>query len=136
MMSQSPKKGYNGYLLTDAARDQLLETVPPMFADVVAHHVTHEFGVYETLPPDVPSVRVLAVSNNTTVQAVVVSVFDRVGGYLRPSDNSVYHITLSLDKAAGAKAVDSNDMLTGNSKWQLVTPFDLAVVPTFFPFGG
>lgn len=133
MTLPKPKKGYNGYLLTDHARAELLEAVPPMFADVVAHHVTHDFGVYETLPPDTQSVQVVANCNNDFIQAVIVKV---MGTSTRELGNSLYHITISMDKAAGASAVDSNAMVQDSRNGTMVEPFDLSVTPTFFPFGG
>ena len=44
---QKLKKGYNGYLLTDHSRDLLLGMIEPVHPDIIAHHITHEFGVYE-----------------------------------------------------------------------------------------
>jgi hypothetical protein len=124
------KKGYNGYQLTDHARSQLLEHVERMFDDVIAHHVTYEFGVYESLPPDTNLVRVTAVANNDRVQAAVV----KVNSTTQRPDGRTYHVTVSLDRSKGAKPVDSNDMLDDLNNWRAIDPFNLEVTPTFFSF--
>lgn len=130
MDEQKLKKGYNGYLLTDAGRQDLFVHIEPMFPDVIAHHVTHEFGVYDSLPPDATSVRVVATVSNNKVQAAIVT----VNGSEVRDENSFYHITISLDKSAGAKAVGSNALIADENNWQDVDPFNIPVVPTFFPF--
>lgn len=129
MNEEKLKKGYNGYLLTDKGRSDLLTHIEPIFPDVIAHHVTYEFGIYDQLPPDATYVRAVAQASNDKVQAVVVMVN---GAMIRP-DGGIYHITLSLDKAAGAKAVDSN-VLIKESDWDTIDPFNIKVEPKFFPF--
>src|SRR6056297_135685 len=132
MNEEKLRKGYNGYLLTDQGRAHLLAHIDPVHPDVVAHHVTHEFGVYEQLPPDADSVRVIAVASNDQVQAAVV----KVNGTTQREDGGVYHITVSVDRAAGGTPKMSNDLLTDSRNWQAVDPFSLPVMPRFFPFGG
>lgn len=132
MNEEKLRKGYNGYELTDSAHYQLLGHIEPIHPDVVAHHVTHEFGVYESLPPDTNSVRVVAVANNDRVQAAIV----KVGGTTQRPDGGTYHITISLDRAAGAKPKDSNDLIADSRNWQSVDSFNLPVMPRFFSFSG
>lgn len=127
------KKGYTGYELTNNAHYQLLGHIEPLFPDVIAHHVTYEYGVYEQLPPDTNLVRVYAVANNDKVQTALV----KVNGETERPDGGTFHITLSLDKAAGAKAKDSNGVIANiatDGTFNTVEPFDLAVVPKFFSF--
>jgi hypothetical protein len=123
--------GYNGYQLTDNARQELLAAVPAMFPDVIAHHVTHEYNIAESDPPYAGTVRVVAVANNDMIQAVIVEV---LGTAWRAYGNSYYHITLSMDKAAGAKANDSNKLIQASRNWKPVTVFNIDVIPVFFPF--
>jgi hypothetical protein len=124
--------GYNGYLLTENARQELLTAVPAMFSDVIAHHVTHDFNIAESKPPAANTVRVVAVASNDVIQTVIVKVLDTT---TRVHGDSFYHITLSMDKAAGAKANDSNALIKDSRNWTAVMPFDIDVIPTFFPFG-
>lgn len=130
MDEQKLRKGYNGYLLTERGREHLLAHIDPMHPDVIAHHVTHEFGVYESLPPETRSVRVTAVASNDRVQAAIV----KVNGTTQRGDGSFYHITVSIDRSKGAKPVDSNDLIRDSRNWTAVEPFDVEVEPKFFPF--
>ena len=123
--------GYNGYKLTDQYRDKLLRIIYPIHPDVVAHHVTHEYGVWESLPPAANSVRMIAIAANDKVQAAIVEVNGEVE---RLHGNSFYHITISIDKSAGGKAVDSNTLIKDRSNWVAIAPVLLAVIPTFFNF--
>ena len=124
------KKGYTGYELTDSARWELMAHIEPIHPDVIAHHVTHEYGVYESLPPDTNTVRVTAMASNDTVQAAIV----KVNGTTQRPDGKFYHITISIDRAAGAKPVDSNALIADSKNWVAVDPFNLAVMPKFFNF--
>ena len=126
------RKGYNGYKVTPAGRKTLLENLDLKFADMFAHHVTHEFGIVEQLPPHVDTVRVVAVAANDRVQAAVVKVN---GTTERATDGSTYHITMSLDGSVFAKPVESNDLLADSKVWIAVEPFDVEVVPWWCPFG-
>lgn len=130
MNEEKLKKGYSGYLLTEAGRAVLLSHVNPVFPDVISHHVTDEFGIYETLPDDATCVRAVAVAQNDTVQAVIVE----INGTLRRTDGCYYHITLSLDKATGAKPVDSVALIKDSNNWTCIDAFNIAVTPAFFPF--
>lgn len=124
------KKGYSGYLLTDQGRSHLLAHIDPIHRDVIAHHVTHEFGVYESLPPQAHTVRVTAVASNDKVQAAIV----KINGSTARTDGNTYHITVSIDRSAGAKPVDSNALIKDTRNWIAVDPFDVEVEPRFFSF--
>lgn len=131
MDEKTLRKGYNGYELTQQARSELMAHIEPMHPDVIAHHVTHDFGVYESLPPDTNTVRVTAMASNDKVQAAIVKVN---GTTVREYGDSFYHITISIDRAAGGKPNDSNALVKDSKNWQAVDPFNLAVMPKFFPF--
>jgi hypothetical protein len=131
MTALTPARGYNGYQLTDQSRDKLMRILGEIHPDVIAHHVTHEFGVYDSLPPDATSVRMIAIAADDKVQAAIVEVNGEVE---RLQGNSFYHITISIDKSAGGKAVDSNALIKDRSNWVAVAPVELAVIPAFFPF--
>jgi hypothetical protein len=125
------RMGYNGYQLTDQYRYKLLQIIYPIHPDVIAHHVTHEYGVWESLPPAANSVRMIAFAANDKVQAAIVEVNGEVE---RLHGNSFYHITISIDKSAGGKAVDSNALIKDRSNWVAIAPVLLAVIPAFFNF--
>lgn len=130
MKETTMRKGYNGYLLTPQGRADLLTHIEPVFPDVIAHHVTHEYGVYESLLPQATYVRVLAMAMSDTVQAVIV----RVGDTHQRDDGSYYHITVSIDRSAGANPVDSNVVIADPGNWISIDPFTIEVDPQFFPF--
>jgi len=132
MKPETLSKGYNGYLLTERGRSHLLAHIEPVHPDVVAHHVTHEFGVYESLPPDADSVRVIATASNEQVQAAIV----KVNGTTARESGGFYHITVSVNRAAGGSPKMSNDLIADRSSWTAVDPFNVDVEPQFFPFGG
>lgn len=130
MKEENLKKGYNGYKLTENGRATLLRNIIIMFPNVVAHHVTHQFGIYDKLPPDALMVEVIAVAYNDKVQAAVV----KVNGTTTRPDGKTYHVTVSIDKAKGGKPVDSNEVVSNVANWQEIKPFYIEVLPSFFPF--
>lgn len=103
------KSYYSGWELPDAERTRLLSLFAPEFSDVIAHHVTREFGLPEgSAVPDGDTGVVLGIaSNGTSVQALVVE----INGTTRRPDGKVYHVTWSLDRALGAKPAHSNDVI-------------------------
>lgn len=107
--------GYEAFVLTEASRHQLLQLFPPKYPKVIAHHVTHRFGVQKVESPydlvfyGTPrcDLHVIGYTEEDGIEALVCTV-DR--GSRRP-DGKTYHITWSLDPSKGKKPVDSNDMI-------------------------
>ena len=132
MRVKNLKRGYNGYELPADSRATLLQEVSALFPKVIAHHVTYEFGIYDSLPPQADTVEVIAkVDNGESIQAVIVKVN---GTHMRPKGR-VFHITVSLDPAKGATPHQSNDVIR-DFDWQyLAKPLVLPVTPKFFAFG-
>lgn len=125
-------KGYNGYLLVN--REEVLTKLRAKglikFDEVVAHHVTWQFGVENSLPPEPTNARIIGIASNSKIQALAVS----INGTSDRPDGSTLHITLSLDRSKGAKPKDSNDLFaTGLG---LLEPFAMSIQlePKFFPF--
>ena len=101
---------YTGYLLTEKTRNELLAQFPPKYENVVAHHITEQFGVAAmTRPPDMPdSVAVVGyIDSGDGVEGLLVEVD---GSTLR-HDGSRYHVTWSL--SAGRKAFETNKYVNG-----------------------
>jgi hypothetical protein len=96
---------YLGWELNESDRNRLLALFPPKYPDVVAHHITGQFGVSEDTPPPEPATFVVVgiTEDRGLLQTLVVSVN---GNTTRP-DGETYHVTWSLDRAAGAKPKDS-----------------------------
>jgi 8-oxo-dGTP pyrophosphatase MutT (NUDIX family)/ribosomal protein S18 acetylase RimI-like enzyme len=115
---------YTAYVLTKASRDSLLSKFPPKFPDVIAHHVTLQFGVpQDTAVPEAAKIEVVGYAADDSLEAVVVS----VNGETKRPDGSTYHVTLSLDRTKGRKPVQSNEVVSKG--WEPVLPFVLETLP-------
>jgi len=120
---------YTGYLLSDNSRKILMETFPPKYPDVIAHHITETFGVPANHPPpqSPDSVEVIGyVDNSDGVEGLVVSIN---GNTDRPSGGT-YHITWSIDKSKGYKPFHTNNYLSNFSKLDSTIPIE--VIPQTF----
>lgn len=90
--------GYTAYLLDDEKRKTLLDVFEPSYKEVLAHHITLEFGVgVDTDIEEPEQVRITHLINDGNgLEALVVEVN---GAYTRP-DGQTYHITWSIDPDA------------------------------------
>lgn len=110
MSEQAKKAGsYWAFVLDDASRNALLAKFPPKFPDVIAHHVT--VAMCKACPAgftpgDSQQIDVIWYAADESLETVVV----RAGSLHRP-DGRPFHVTLSLDKAAGRKPVQSNQLI-------------------------
>ena len=124
-----PGRGVVGWKLDRAQRAELLERLPPKYANVVADHVTLVAKVAgdTPLPDPVTAEAVGHIDDDQGVEALVVQVegtTDRPGG-------STYHITWSLGPRRQAR--ESNDVLA-QGPWQpLREPIPLTLTPARWP---
>ncbi|WP_257557200.1 hypothetical protein [Sphingobium sp. CFD-2] len=111
-------------------RAQLLERFPPTWPDVIADHVTLQAGASanEPLPAQEAAEIVGRVDDGEGLQALIVSID---GSTDRP-DGSTYHITWSLDRSRGRKAVQSNDVIAERGWEPLPTPVPIHIQPARF----
>ena len=111
-----------GWKLAPASRASLLATVPPRWPVPIADHVT--------LPEvsDLPAPAAIAVvgiaDDDAGVQALVVTVD---GTHERP-DGGTFHITWSLDRARGRRAVESNAVIATRG-WRPIEPVPVETSP-------
>lgn len=105
---------YSGWQLPQGERDRILRMIPATYPDLVAHHVTEALGDKATLPVHVKCEIVGFADDGKGVQALIV----RINGSSKRPMGGIYHITWSLDRAAGFKPVDSNRVIADG--W---TPF-------------
>jgi hypothetical protein len=121
---------YTGWLIPEAVRVRLLGLFPATYPDLVAHHVTHSFGVpCDTPPPsETTGVVVGMADNGKGVQALVV----QIGGTTLRTDGSTYHCTWSLDRAAGAKPVDSNRVIRDHGFMPVSPTVSIKLIPKLF----
>ena len=112
-----------GWLLDEADRAALLARFPPVWPDVIAHHVTLQSATDQPLPTETFGEVVGHVDDGEGLQALVVAIH---GTTDRP-DGSTYHITWSLDEARSREAVQSNEVLAGRG-WQAVDPIPIRLL--------
>lgn len=120
---------YVGWELPEGERKRLLVQFPPLYPDVIAHHVTLVFGVGADcpLPEETQGFVVGIADDRVRVQALVIE----VGGTTDRPDGSTYHITWSIDKRAGAKPVHSNEVVKKDARSVERTP--VVLIPKLFP---
>ena len=118
---------YTGWLLPEPDRARLLRQFPPVYHDVIAHHVTMCMGIKE-LPAATSGTVVGMADDIDGVQVLVVSI---EGSTARPGGGT-YHITWSIDRDNfNRKPVHSNDVLENG--WEPVQPVEISLVPMAFP---
>jgi hypothetical protein len=96
---------YTGWELPDWERRRLAERFPPIYAvdPDLQHHVTFAYGVNDDSPLPVTTSG-LVVGHADDLKGVQALVMEIACSVTRP-DGSIYHITWSLDRAAGRKPV-------------------------------
>jgi hypothetical protein len=114
-----------GWKLDRDQRKELLQQFPPLYANVVADHVTLQTKASQHAPlPDETMGEILGrADDGKGVEALVVS----IGGTTDRPDGSTYHITWSL--AEGRHGQESNDVIAAHG-W---TELDLAMPVRLFP---
>ena len=116
----------HGWKLDPADRAALLERFKPVWPDVVADHVTLAMLSDEVpLPAEVVAEIVGDVDDGEGLQALVVA----VDGSVDRPDGSTYHITWSLDRARGRRAVESNAIIALRGWRSLDTPVPVRLHP-------
>lgn len=120
-------KGYNGYLIGNRDRNNIFSMFPPKYKRAIAHHITHEYGVPESLPPETNQVTIVGYADSGDgIEALVVE----VNGSERRHDGKIYHITLSLDPSKYSPK-DSNTLIAKG--YEEIDPMIISVEPKFFP---
>ncbi len=116
---------YSCWVLDEEQRVDLLERFSPAFPDVIAHHVTLKNP--SKIAPDEAVISIVGrIMDPTGVEALVVTV--ETGGEqatTRRQDGNFYHLTWSIDRAAGKKpfsSVEACERLMLTDHYQLVDP--------------
>jgi hypothetical protein len=113
-----------GWTLDKGERAVLLETYPPKFGNVVAHHVTLATEAQgHPLPAAVRAAIVGRTDDDSGVEAMVVAID---GATARP-DGSTFHITWSLGD--GRRARESNDVLKARGWEEFDHPVPITLTP-------
>lgn len=119
-----------GWKLDPDDRDRLLVRFEPLFADVVADHVTLRSGTDHTtpLPRETGGEVIGEIDDEAGVQALVV----RINGTSHRTDGRTYHITWSVDRARGRRPVESNAVIAERGWRPLAEPIPIRLYPARF----
>ena len=120
---------FTGWEVDRHERDALIQHFPPAYPNVVADHVTLEFGPKgrPQIPGETQAEIVGFADDGAGVQAAVVA----IGGTTARPDGSVYHITWSL--ADGRQARESNDVIAQRGWTPLPAPVAVHLHPRGWP---
>jgi len=124
------RRWVTGWKLAADDRARLLERIEPRYPDVIADHVTLRTGTDANtpLPRETSGGVVGEIDDGAGVQALVVT----IAGTTRRSDGSTYHITWSLDRARGRRAVESNAVIARLGWRPLAEPLPIRLHPARF----
>ena len=119
-----------GWKLDSDDRERLLARFEPLFADVVADHVTLRSGSDRgtPLPLETAGEIIGETDDRAGVQALVV----RIDGTTERSDGNTYHITWSLDRSRGRRPVESNAVIAERGWRTLAEPIPIRLRPARF----
>jgi hypothetical protein len=116
-----------GWKLERTEREALLKRFAPTWPDVIADHVTlRRAPADEPLPLECSARIVGWVDDGEGLQALVVE----LDGTTDRPDGSTYHITWSLDRERGRRAVQSNEVLARLGWTALSEPVPVSLEPT------
>lgn len=113
-----------GWKLDRDQRRALLDQFVPVWPDVIADHVTLEGRTSAPLPGPV-SAAIVGESGDDGLQALVVA----IDGQTKRPDGSTFHITWSLDRGQGRRAVQSNDVIKERGWTRLAEPVPVDLTP-------
>jgi hypothetical protein len=119
-----------GWKLDGEEREALLGRFPPAWQDVIADHITldADAGHGDPLPRATRADIVGDIDDGEGLQAMVVAID---GSTARP-DGSTYHITWSLDRKRGRRAVESNEVIARCGWRALGSPIPIRIIPARF----
>ena len=125
--ARGPGSRILGWKLDRAERTALIERFPPAYDHVVADHVTlaAKVAAGASLPCETEGRIVGRADDGDGVEALVVEI---AGTTDRP-DGSTYHVTWSLDRAKGRRAVESNDVIRDRGWQKLEAPVPIRLLP-------
>lgn len=124
------RRGRLVFKLDDASRTNLARQFPPKFSEFIGSHITYNFKACETDPmPDAKSFAVVGYACDPAgIEALIVE----VDGSTHRPDGDTYHCTWSLDRAAGFKPVNSNNLIAEHGYERLPSAINIVAIPKFF----
>jgi hypothetical protein len=107
----SQRSPYLAYEVKEGSRQRLLRMFPPKYPETICGHVTIKFPASEGDVPPAPVESAYVVGYADSGDGLEALVVEIDGGTKR-ADGKFFHITLSLDRAAGKKPVQSNALVS------------------------
>jgi hypothetical protein len=120
-----------GWKVNEPDRGKLLAELQPKYPDVIADDVTLKSDVEPDteLPADKIGEIVGVADDGAGVQAMVV----RIDGTTDRPGGGTYHITWSMDEAAGREAKESNDVIASRGWTAFDAPLPVSLKGVRFP---
>lgn len=117
----------SGWKLEAASREFLVDIFPPRWPDLVGEHVTldSDASLRHPLPPKVQAAVIGHADDGEGLEALVVE----INGETARPDDSVFHITWSLDRGQGRKPAESNTLLAKRGWRSLAAPIAIDLTP-------
>lgn len=105
--------GYTSFVLSEESRELLLMTFDTKYPDIIAYHITHQFGIDEGVLPSQPkNVSIIGLHSGDNIQVLSVEVDGNNKQTTQENANKrFFHITFSLDRSKGVQPKNSNDLL-------------------------
>jgi len=127
---EKPRRGYQAFELDAASRSHLAKIFPPKFPEFIGHHITYAFGVMSSDPlPEASRIQVVGYACDPEgIEALVVS----IDGTTERPDGKTFHITWSLDRSAGFKPVNSNDLIAKRGWSRMRGSINIVATARFF----
>ena len=128
LTTQPPaRRRTSGWLVDPKTRESLLQRYPPIYPNVVAHHVTLSSGIESDAAIPLPTRGTIVgrVDDGNGVEALIIEIggtTDRIGG-------GTYHITWSLDRAANREARESNGAIARLGWQSVAAPQEIELMP-------
>lgn len=119
---------YSAYVLTEEARNQIIQHIKPSYDKVYAHHVTVEFGIpSDSKLPSPAEVRVTGyIDSGDGLDLLLATVNNEK---YRP-DGKRYHITLSISSNSDYAPKHSNDVIENTNEDDITISLTSCVLTT------
>ena len=112
------------------SRSRLAQVFPPKFPEFIGHHIT--YGMRKKGDDTLPQAETFQVIGYGLDEKGLEALVVEVDGSIHRPDGKIFHITWSLDRDAGFKPVNSNDLLS-QGKWKKITsPINITATAKFY----
>ncbi len=120
---------YTCWMVDQYSKTQILNIFGQKHPDLIGHHITYMFGKQAVLP----NTAIINLIGHCITETIECFIAEIDGSVVRP-DGGIYHLTWSLDKAKGAKPVDSNRAIETNGFKHLTNPISIKATPKLVTF--